>query len=80
MHDPRLLCLHDPREAGCARMTLGWVCLHDPKRDVPACPQAAVVRDAHKEYVHATALPKDLVQREAKLGSEAYAVREAGGV
>jgi hypothetical protein len=34
--------------------------------------QAAVVRDAHKSYVKATALPKELVQRIAKLETDAY--------
>ncbi|GIM05840.1 hypothetical protein Vretimale_10263 [Volvox reticuliferus] len=35
--------------------------------------QAAVVRDAAREYVKRTALPKDLAQRIAKLKTEAYA-------
>lgn len=34
--------------------------------------QAAVVRDAHRDYVKETALPKELTQREAKLDSDAY--------
>lgn len=34
--------------------------------------QAAVVRDTSKEYRKATALPKDLVQRIAKLETDAY--------
>jgi hypothetical protein len=36
--------------------------------------QAAVVRDAHKGYTKATALPKELVQRIAKLETDAYLV------
>lgn len=35
--------------------------------------QAAVVRDAAKDYVKATALPKELAQRIAKLESDGYA-------
>ncbi|GLC44578.1 hypothetical protein PLESTM_001617300 [Pleodorina starrii] len=35
--------------------------------------QAAVVRDAAREYVKKTALPKELAQRVARLKSEAYA-------
>lgn len=34
--------------------------------------QAAVVRDAHKEYIRSSAVPKDLAQRMAKLESTAY--------
>ena len=37
--------------------------------------QAAVVRDTSKSYTRATALPKDLVQRIAKLETDAYVVR-----
>jgi hypothetical protein len=32
------------------------------------------VRDAHKSYVKSTALPKELVQRIAKLETDAYVV------
>ncbi|GFR49967.1 hypothetical protein Agub_g12106, partial [Astrephomene gubernaculifera] len=35
--------------------------------------QSSVVRDAHKEYVKATALPKELAQRIARLKTDAYA-------
>jgi carboxypeptidase Taq len=37
--------------------------------------QAAVVRDARKEYIRAVAVPKEFAQRLAKLKSDAYAVR-----
>jgi hypothetical protein len=41
---------------------------------------AAVVRDSAKDYVRATALPKELAQRVAQLESSAYAVRGRAGV
>ncbi len=33
-----------------------------------------MVRDARRDYIKSTALPKDLAQRIAKLESEAYVV------